>query len=123
MSSASSGVRAGLEAYLAGRLPAQTVAALVAAAFYGAGGVGRSQALQPLIDVIERAAPGVVALERLAGAPGFAVSPAERPFPREHEDALRAAAVVVLASLPAASSAAPGLLGKMWGAVQRLLGR
>jgi hypothetical protein len=123
MSSASSAVRAGLEAYLAGGVSAQAVAALVGAALYGEGGVGRAAALRPLIDVIERAAPGVVALERLAGAPGFTVAPGERPFPREHEAALRAAAVAVLASLPAASGGAAGLLGRMWSAVQRLFGR
>lgn len=52
------------------------------------------------MDVIERAAPGVVELAGGEGKPGFAVKPAERPFPKAEEGALRRAAETVLAGWP-----------------------
>lgn len=120
-------VRAALEAYVAGRAPAQGVVPLVAAAFYRKGAVGTREALRPVMAVIERAAPGVVALARTEGTPGFAVAAAERVFPAAYEAELRHAAETALAVLPVGSAESgaggPGLLGRLWGAVRRLLTR
>ena len=119
--------RAALEAYVAGRTPAQEVVPVVAAAFYRKGEVETRDALRPVMAVIERAAPGVVQLARSEGAPGFAIAAAERSFPAAYEAELRRAAETALAVLPAGSSqageAGPGLLGRLWGAVQRLFAR
>ena len=99
---ASSPVDPLLEAYAAGRAKATEVVAAVAAACYGDAGRRTRDRLRPLLDVIERAAPGVVELAGRAGGgrgrgtPGFEVRPAERPFPRQYEDALRRAAELVL---------------------------
>ena len=62
---ASSPVDPLLEAYAAGRAKATEVVAAVAAACYGDAGRRTRDRLRPLLDVIERAAPGVVELARL----------------------------------------------------------
>lgn len=122
-------VRAALEAYVAGRAPAQGVVPVVAAAFYRKGAAGTRDALRPVMAVIERAAPGVVELARTAEAPGFAVAAAERSFPAAYEAELRQAAESALAVLPVGSAppegdgGSPGLLGRLWGALQRLFTR
>jgi hypothetical protein len=121
-------VRAALEAYVAGRAPAQGVVPVVAAAFYRKGEAGTRDALRPVMAVIERAAPGVVELARTDGAPGFAVAAAERAFPAAYEAELRHAAESALAVLPVGSAppqgdGSPGLLGRLWSAVQRLFTR
>jgi hypothetical protein len=111
MSSASS-VRETLAAYLDGRVPAEHVVAAVTGAYYGEQGAespertSREQ-LKPLIEIIERAHPGVVQLASAAERPGFAVRLAERPLPEEYEKALRAAAHTVLAGQQVTHSA-PG---------------
>ena len=96
MSSASSAVRATLEAYLAGRVKAERVVAEVAVRYYGEGGSGKREGLRPIVEVIERAAPGVVELAGAPNQPGFLITAAERPFPREYETQLRVAVEVVL---------------------------
>src|SRR6266550_2879694 len=96
MSSASSAVRATLEAYLAGRVKAERVVVEVAANYYGEGGRGKGEGLRPIVEVIERAAPGVVELAAAANRPGFLIKAAERPFPREYEAQLRVAGELVL---------------------------
>ena len=63
------------------------------------------ETLRPLINVIDRASPGIVQLGSLAGGEGFEVRLAERPFPREHEAALREAAAEVLRNAAAVASA------------------
>src|SRR5260370_11270943 len=103
MSSASSPVSDALAGYVAGRIKPERVVITVAAAFYGARGGGERRALQPLIDVIDRASPGIVELGSVAGGVGFEIRLAERPFPRQYEAALRRAAETV----PAASRGAP----------------
>lgn len=85
-----------LEAYLAGRVKAERVVAEVAARYYGEGTRGKGEGLRPIVEVIERAAPGVVELAGAANRPGFLITAAERPFPREYEMQLRVAVEVVL---------------------------
>ncbi len=55
-------------------------------AYYRDGGSGKREALRPLIDVIERAAPGVVELAAAGDTPGFRVRLAERPFPERYAE-------------------------------------
>src|SRR5260370_42235121 len=93
-----SAVRETLESFLAGRAPAERVVIAVAAAYYGQPGGGQRERWRPLIDVIDRASPGIVELGGVAARPGFAVRLAERPFPRQFEAALRGAAAAVLAT-------------------------
>ncbi len=123
MSSASSAVRATLEAYLAGRVKAERVVAEVAVRYYGEGGSGKREGLRPIVEVIERAAPGVVELAAAANRPGFLIKAAERPFPREYETQLRVAVQVVLGSGERgagseASVRSPGLLSRMLAAIR-----
>lgn len=129
-SSASSPVRQALEAYVAGRATPERVVAAIADAFYQGPGGGRREALRPLIAVIERAAPGVVELAGRPDRPGFAVRLAGRPFPKQYEAQLRRAAEEVLATAweqaarePAVERARPGLWARVFGAIERLLGR
>ena len=120
-SSASSPVSLAIAGYVAGHVKAERLVALVATAYYGVG--GKRDGLKPLMDVIERAAPGVVELAAAANRPGFLIKAAERPFPREYETQLRVAVQVVLGSgEPGAGSAAsvrsPGLLSRMLAAIR-----
>jgi len=95
MSSAIS-VNDALTAYLAGRVPAAKVVAVVAAEYYRNRGVGSGEWLRPVIDEIERAHPGIVELKGTADGPGFSVRLQERPCPKQFEGSLRAAAERVL---------------------------
>ncbi|HXL53759.1 MAG TPA: hypothetical protein VN945_11555 [Gemmatimonadales bacterium] len=96
MPSASSPVKDALEGYIAGRVKAERLVIAVSAAYYREAPNGKRQMLQPLIDVIDRASPGIVELGTVQGGSGFAISLAERPFPKEHEAELRRAAEAVL---------------------------
>jgi hypothetical protein len=98
MSSASSPARRALEDFVAGRLPADRLVATVTGRYYGAAGPGERAALRPVMELAERAAPGVVRLERTQGGAGFEVRPVERTFPSEYEAELRGAAAAALAS-------------------------
>jgi hypothetical protein len=102
-----SAVRDTLERFLAGRAPAERVVIAVAAAYYGHPAAAEREHWRPVIDVIDRASPGIVELGGVAARPGFAVRLAERPFPREFEAALRGAAAQVLATGTAAAAALP----------------
>jgi hypothetical protein len=121
----SSTVREALEGYVAGRVQADRVAIAVAVAYYGDAAGGKREALRPLIDVIDRASPGVVELASGDGRSGFEIRLAERAFPQEYEAELRGAAEAVLAGYgmgdpggvqqpeathPAARISLPGLL-------------
>jgi hypothetical protein len=89
MSSATSPVRDALEGYVAGRVNAERLVAVVTGAYYGARGPGTGDSLKPLMDVIDRAHPGVVELSASGDGPGFAVRLADRPFPKAYEAELR----------------------------------
>ena len=92
----SSPVRDALEAYVAGRLKAERLVIAVSAAYYRDARNGQRESLQPLIDVIDRASPGIVELGTATSGPGFDIRLAERPFPKQYEAQLREAAEVVL---------------------------
>src|SRR2546428_945935 len=92
MPSGSSPVKEALEAYVAGRVKAERLVIAVSAAYYREAGNGKRETLQPLIDVIDRASPGIVELGTVQGGSGFDVRLAERPFPKQHEAELRRAA-------------------------------
>src|SRR5918996_4807105 len=124
MSSATSDVREALEGYLAGRINAGRVVEVVAAAYYGEGGRGKGEGLRPLVELIERAAPGSVELARSDGGAGFDIKPATRAFPREYESELRAAVEAILGGKGNGERgkvvAAPGLLARIVQAIRRL---
>ena len=96
MPSASSPVKDALESYVAGRVKAERLVVTVAAEYYRDSGNGKRETLRPLIDVIDRASPGIVELGTATGGPGFDIRLAERPFPKQHEPELRRAAEAVL---------------------------
>ena len=95
----SSSVRQELEGFVAGRVKAERIVIAVAAAYYAERGNGKRETLRPLIDVIDRASPGIVELGIVAGGAGFEIRLAERPFPREYEAQLREAAEAVLTGM------------------------
>lgn len=97
-SSASSPARRALEDFVAGRLAADRLVATVAGRFYGVAGQGEKAALRPVVELAERAAPGVVSLERREGGSGFDVKVVERTFPEEAVSALRGVAAAALAA-------------------------
>src|SRR5436305_1064607 len=95
MPSVSSPVKVALESYVAGRLKAERLVIAVSAEYYREARDGRREALQPLIDVIDRASPGIVELGIATGGPGFDIRLAERPFPKQYEAPPREAAEAV----------------------------
>ena len=96
MPSASSPVKDALESYVAGRLKAERLVIAISAEYYREARDGRREALQPLIDVIDRASPGIVELGTAPGGSGFEIRLAERPFPKQYQAELRRAAEAVL---------------------------
>ena len=127
MSSASS-VNDALTGYLAGRVTADLVVATVAAEYYRDARGGMRDALKPVIEVIERAHPGVVELSGSQERPGFAVRLTDRPFPKRYEGELREAVGVLVEAQRAAPLHNPspsvvparGILSRFLGAVRRL---
>src|SRR2546422_8889005 len=93
MPSGFSPVKEALEAYVAGRVKAERLVVAVAAEYYRdalnpkglPNGRGKREMLRPLIDVIDRASPGIVELGTVQGGSGFDVRLAERPFPKQYE--------------------------------------
>ena len=128
MSSAISPVRAILESYVAGRVRAEQVVKSVTMAYYLERGAESRERLRPVLNVIERAHPGMIELTSTAEKPGFAVRLGERPFPKDFEPALREAVEAVLAGSASAGAqhAAPlrtpnpGLVARLFGAIRRL---
>jgi len=92
----SSPVKDALESYVAGRVKPERLVIAISAAYYGDSTNGNRESLQPLIDVIDRASPGIVELGTATSGPGFDIRLAERPFPKQHEPELRRAAEAVL---------------------------
>lgn len=122
MSSASSPVKDVLEGYLAGRVPAERVVEVVAAAYYGERGAGRTEQMRPLMEIVERAHPGVIELVGTPDKRGFAVRLAERPFPKVYEPALRAAIEGLLGGAQHAAplrAPSPGFVARVVGAIRR----
>ena len=120
--SSSSSVKETLEGFVAGRVKAERVVEAVAGAYYGETGAGSRERLRPVMEVVERAHPGIVELTGSADKPGFAVRLANRPFPKEYEGALREEVRAVLGQgLPAPRSSllAPGFWARAVRAVRR----
>ena len=110
-----------LSAYLAGQLTTEQLVAAVSAEYYrerGPGGGSRAQ-LRPIIEIIERAHPGVVELSATAEKPGFGMRLAERPFPKRYEAELRRV-VEGLVPAPGSPLPAPGLFARFVAAVRKL---
>jgi len=96
MSSAASSINDVLAAYVAGREKATRVVAVVAEAYYREA-KGKREGLRPVMDVIERAAPGLVELVGSPGKPGFEIRLAQREFPKAYEADLKRAVEAALA--------------------------
>jgi len=97
MSSAPSSINDVLAAYVAGREKATRVVAVVAEAYYRETGKGKRETLRAVIDVIERAAPGMVELTGSPGRPGFEIRLEQREFPKAYEADLKRAVEAALA--------------------------
>ena len=119
MSSASSADR--LTAYLTGQLTAEQLVAAVTAEFYQNGRNGKRETWRPILDVVERAHPGVVELTASEQQPGFDVRLAERPFPKRYEAELRRAVETVLRTLPASGVPFPAEVGRKPGFLDRIV--
>lgn len=125
----SSAINEALQGYAAGRVKAERLVIAVATAYYGREGVrGIRDGLGPLIEIIDRASPGVVELGGVAG--GFDIRLAERSFPKQYEPELRRAVEAYLAShrttglisVPPAVAPPSGVLSRIVGAIRRLFG-
>ncbi len=119
MSSASSADH--LTAYLTGQLTAEQLVAAVTAEFYQNGRNGKRETWRPILDVVERAHPGVVELTASEQEPGFDVRLAERPFPKRYEAELRRAVETVLQTLPASGVPFPAEVGRKPGFLDRIV--
>lgn len=129
----SSPVRETLAEYVAGRVEVERVVIAATVAYYGEGGKGEGEreALKPIIDIIDRASPGIVELGSVASNPGFEVRLAERSFPKQYEPDLRRAAEAVLATAWAQGTrnegrggpARPGLVARLLKAIGRMFGQ
>lgn len=126
MSSAIS-VNDALTGYLAGRLTAEQLVAAVTAEYYRETRNGKREPLQPIMDVVERAHPGIVELKGSDQRPGFDVRLAERPFPKRYEAELRQAVAAVFARFPVShvpcpdeSPPKPGFLRRIVNALRRV---
>ena len=130
-SSDTSAVRGLLAGYLGGRISAERLVPALAVEYYRAADRRTRDALRPVMEIIERAAPGVGRLARTEAGVGFDIRLAERPFPSSDESALRDAVTAVLATAwggegSAVSTAAtptaesPSLWSRLARAVRRL---
>jgi len=100
-------------------MTAQQLVGVVAAAYYKEQGAGSRERLRPIMEIIEKAHPGVVELVASGEKPGFGVKLAERPFPRKFESQLREAVAGVDAA-PRSPLPAPGLLTRIVRAIRRV---
>ena len=128
MTSFDSSVNSALTDFAAGRMTAQQLVGVVVAVYYGARDSGLGARLKPLMEIIERAHPGVVDLSGSSEKPGFGVRLAERPFPKRYEGELREAVQMVVGAQHAAPLRNPppsvvparGIFSRLIGAVRRL---
>jgi hypothetical protein len=109
-----------LAEYLAGRLSAEQLVVAVTGQYYRETRNGKRETLRPIMDVVERAHPGVVELSAREERPGFDVRLAERPFPKRHEAALRLAVEEVLKTFPEPAPRKAGLLSRIVAAIRRV---
>jgi hypothetical protein len=119
MSSVTS-VRDALEGYAGGRLSAEQLVGVLAAAYYRDGGRGKGGGLNVLMEVIERAHPGIVELSASPNGPGFEVRLAARPFPRKHEGELRQTVQAILAGSGHVDQPRPGFFVRVLRAVRNI---
>lgn len=135
-SSDSFAVRGLLAGYLDGRVPAERLIPALAVEYYRTSDRKAREALRPVMEVIERASPGVGQLVRTEGGAGFDIRLAERRFPEADAEALRQAIRSALATpwgggagapaaVPAATAGTPdggasGLFSRLVRAVRRL---
>lgn len=117
--SSETSVNSALADYAAGRITAQRLVSVVAAAYYGDGGRGTRDGFRPIMDVIERAHPGIVELAANSEKPGFSVRLAERPFPKRLEGELRQA-VSSFVTRPPSPVPSPGLFTRILRAIERV---
>jgi hypothetical protein len=122
--SSSSAAKELLAAYVAGRVPAVRLVPAIAVEYYRSPDAKQRAALRPVMDVIERAAPGVARLARTETGAGFDIQLAERPFPETFETSLKEAAAGALEQwgtpAPAGSAAGSGFWGRLFDRVRRL---
>jgi hypothetical protein len=116
-----SSVNPALAGYLAGEVTAAQLSAVVAAEYYRDSRSGKREALRPIIDVIERAHPGVVELKAAEQSPGFDVRLAERPFPKRYDAELKQAVERVLSTVPVSRDRFPGEVEPKRGLLRRIL--
>ena len=118
MTSSAGSVNDLLTGYAAGRVTAEELVRAVAGVYYREQGAGSREQLRPLIEIIERAHPGIIELSAHDAKPGFAVRLAERPFPKRFEAELRQA-VAALVTAPRSPLPAPSLLTRLYVAVRK----
>ncbi|HET9709950.1 MAG TPA: hypothetical protein VFP39_16735 [Gemmatimonadales bacterium] len=96
----------------------------IAVEYYRSPDAKQRAALRPVMDVIERAAPGVARLARTESGSGFDIQLAERPFPEAFETSLQEAAAGALeqwgTAPPAGAAAGSGFWGRLFDRVRRL---
>jgi hypothetical protein len=116
-----------LAEYLAGRLTAEQLVVAVTGQYYREPRNGKRETLRPIMDIVERAHPGVVQLAGRQEQPGFEVRLAARPFPKRYESDLRQAVEGVLETFPVSRVPFPeptprkaGLLSRIVAAIRRV---
>ena len=117
--SSETSVNDALTAYAAGKLPAEQLVGVVAAAYYKEQGARSKEQLRPIMEIIERVHPGVIELAGSSDKPGFGVRLAERPFPKRYEAELRQA-IEGLVTAPRSPLPAPGLLTRIFRAIRNV---
>lgn len=122
-----SSVSQAVEGFVAGRIKAERLVIAVTTAYYGGNGAGAGDGLRPLIDIIDRAAPGIVELGSDGSGPGFGIRLAERPFPKQYEEELKHAAAAYLAAhgghptpAPTARPRNSAAIARLFAAIRRL---
>ena len=120
--SSDSSVNSALAEYAAGRMTAQQLVGVVAAEYWSRESGSRSrELLRPIMDVVERAHPGIVELSGSSEGPGFAVRLTERPFPKRYEPDLRTAVqAVVVTPVPSSRLPAPSLFTRIVRAIRKI---